>query len=74
MYISNGFIDMGLEDGQEWPSPFHKKVATICLIQNPLVFTREKLMKNVAIINSLEIGYLQCASVSDLLNKGCDFI
>jgi len=74
MYIAEKFIDMGLEDGQKWPSPFHRKVAVICLIQNPRVFTREKLMENVSIINSLEVGYLQCASVDDLLDKGCNFI
>ena len=74
MYITEKFIDMGLEDGQKWSSPFHRKVAVICLIQNPRVFTRDRLIKNVSVINSLDNGYLQCASVEDLLNKGCDFI
>ena len=74
MYIIEDFVDMGLEEGQEWTTPFHREVAVLCLIQNPRVFTKKKLMDNVKVINSLDNGYLQSASIDDLLDKGCNFV
>ena len=74
MYIASNFIDLGLDEGEEWTTPFHKEIASLCLLCNPRVFTRERLMKNVKIINSLDKPFLMTATVSDLLEKGCDFI
>jgi hypothetical protein len=73
MYIIEKFVELGLEEGEEWKSPLHRQVAVDCLIQNPRVFTAEKLRRNVKIINSIPEDKMQKLSVGDLLDMGCDF-
>lgn len=47
MYILPEMIDMGLEEGQEWPSEAHKAVAKALGLSNRLVTTKDHLTEIV---------------------------
>jgi len=74
MYLMDKFVDMGLDVDEEWTSADHRTVAVNCLIQNPRVFTKDKLQYNVKIINSIPQDKITEVQISDLIQLGCDFI
>jgi hypothetical protein len=74
MYLNDKFVDLGLKDDEKWSSPNHRIVAVNCLIQNPRVFTKDKLQFNVGIINSIPANKIKAVNISDLIQMGCDFI
>jgi hypothetical protein len=43
MYLIDSMIDLGLKDGQKWPSTAHRKVAQAVAIANSRVTTRDSL-------------------------------
>ena len=45
MYIFEELIDLGLEEGQKWPSDAHRKVAAHLGLQNPRVTNKDALTK-----------------------------
>jgi len=47
MYMLESMIEMGLKDGQKWPSKAHRAVALNLAICNPLIKTRDDLMSVV---------------------------
>jgi len=74
MYLTDKFVDLGLESGKAWTSPEHRQVAVNALIQNPRVFTVDKLQWNVNIINAIPQEDIERVTISDLIQLGCDFI
>jgi len=68
------FVDSAIENlGEKWASDLHRKVAVICLIQNPRVFTMEKLMRNIKIINGISTDRIGGIDIHGLVEEGCDF-
>ena len=57
-------------NGTEWKSRFHKEMAKILMSNNPLVRTREQLLHNVKVINSLNHGEAISISIDELENRG----
>jgi hypothetical protein len=43
MYMIDSMIEMGLKEGQKWPTPAHRKVACALALCNPMVHTRDQL-------------------------------
>jgi hypothetical protein len=74
MYMFERMIEMGLEEGESWKSESHKRVSINALIQNPRVFTKDKMMRNVKIINSIPEDEIEDITISGLLELGCDFL
>ena len=50
MYIFDEMIELGLPEGEEWPSKLHKKLAMNVLLCNPDITTRDSLIEGVKII------------------------
>jgi hypothetical protein len=67
-------IEMGLEEGESWKSEIHRQVSINALIQNPRVFTKDKMVRNVKIINSIPEDKIEDITISGLLELGCDFL
>lgn len=66
MYIFPEMIQLGLSDGQRWPSPAHKKVAqTVCLC-NPRVRSRDTLQNMVEKINAIPKDKIKLVTLGDL--------
>lgn len=74
MYVFERMIEMGLEEGESWKTPLHRRVSINTLIQNPRVFTKDKMMRNVKIINSIPEDEIEDITISGLLELGCDFL
>ena len=74
MYMFESMVDLALNDNESWKSDAHRDIAVKCLIQNPRVFTRDKMLHNGAIINGLSDDQVKEVTVKDLLDMGCDFI
>ena len=72
MCFSEKDIDQAM-NGNKWQSPFHRKIAVICLTKNHRIKTEEQLIKNLEVINSVHKGESTVVTVNDLLNRGCDF-
>jgi len=72
MCFSEKDIDQVM-NGNKWQSPFHRQIAVICLSRNQRIKTKEQLIKNVQVINSVHKGETTVVSVNDLLKRGCDF-
>jgi hypothetical protein len=43
MYLIDDMIEMGLKDGQKWPTKAHRNVAINLALGNPLICTRDAL-------------------------------
>ena len=59
--------------GIKWQTSFHKQIAVICLCRNSRVKTKEQVVKNAEVINSVHKGTTTCITIDDLLKRGCDF-
>lgn len=68
MYIMPTMIDMGLEEGQEWPSEAHKVVASHIGLCNPCVVNRDSLTEIVQAVLKIpqdeiqQVDLITCAS------------
>lgn len=68
MYIFPEMINMGLNEGQQWPSETHKNVARNLLLCNRLVFTRDLLTDGVQWILSKPVEFWETATLDDVLH------
>lgn len=66
MYGFPEMIDMGLKDGQEWPSEVYKVVAQNLLIGNPNINTRDKLTEGVQNVLKIPETEIKTITVNDL--------
>ena len=71
MYIFEEMIEMGLEEGQEWPSEIHRIIAVEVCIQNPRVNSCEILVENVRIINQIPVSDIKKVTYTRLIELGC---
>jgi len=71
MYIMNDMLEMGLEDGEEWPSDHHRDIAAFVCLCNPRINTRDLLMENVSIVNKIPAEKIKKITPLDLTELGC---
>jgi len=60
-------------NGIEWQTSFHRKIAVILLVRNTRIESKDQLIKNAKVINSVHKGETTIVTIDDLLNRGCDF-
>lgn len=69
MYAFPDMIDMGLHEGQVWPSEAHMKVAQVLAIGNGLVDSRDKMTEVVQAVIAIPedriklADTIECATV-----------
>jgi hypothetical protein len=75
MYMLDDMIDMGLKDGQKWPSKAHREVAAALAICNSAITTRDALtnvVQKVCLIPKSKIKTVTRAGLSEYgLNLVC---
>jgi hypothetical protein len=67
MYIFPDMIDMGLKDGQKWPSEEHKTVAQALLLCNSQVFERDILTEGVQWVMRFSEEKLKTLTMQDVI-------
>lgn len=70
MYMLDDMIDMGLKDGQKWPTPAHREVACNLALCNPAVKTRDTLTAIVQKVRKIPKSKIETVSWSDLPKYG----
>lgn len=70
MYAIESMIDLGLQDGQEWPSDAHRKVAMTLMLCNPLVKTRTALNEGVQKVISIPVNRIKSVTLAELPEFG----
>lgn len=65
MYIHPEMVDMGLEDGQEWPSSDHRFVAQNLALCNSAVCTREALTEVVQAVIAIPSDRIKSVTLND---------
>jgi hypothetical protein len=68
MYILDDMIDLGLVG--KWPSPAHRTIAQIVLLNNSRITSRQLLVDNVAIINKIPKNKIKKVTFTDLFEMG----
>ncbi len=63
-------VDLGLSDGQAWPSGAHKRVAECALCFNERVTSLDTLRQGVSLINSYTEAQIRLVTVEELRRKG----
>ena len=72
MYIFPELINLGLKDGQEFPSDDHKKVAMSVGLQNASVTNRDILTEIVQAVVKVPSERIRKVTLDDLANEfGC---
>jgi hypothetical protein len=70
MYLTEEFIDLGLPEGAQWPSPAHRAVAINLFIQNPAIRGRDMLQEGVAKVLKIPNGKIKKVTFKDLPKYG----
>jgi hypothetical protein len=70
MYMYESMIDMGLKEGQSWPSPAHRTVAAHVLICNPRIRSLTSMEEQVAIINQIPLAAIKKVTFTELYDMG----
>ena len=70
MYAIPDMIDMGLKDGQTWPSDAHRLVAQRLGLCNPLVKTRDALNDVVQKVITIPADKIKVVTIADLPDYG----
>lgn len=70
MYILESFIDLGLKEGQTFPTEGHRQAAINLAICNPAVFTRDRLTEIVQKVITISNEKLESYTVVDAMNDG----
>lgn len=66
MYIMEGFVDMALNEGQEWPSEIHRDVAITLAIGNRYVTTMDALQTIVQAVIEIPADTIETITVGEL--------
>ena len=74
MYIFPEMIDMGLQEGQEWPTEYHKIVAQNVLLCNETITTRDALTQGVQNILKIPEDKIKTITFEDLSKYGFGLI
>jgi RNAse (barnase) inhibitor barstar len=69
MYIFEEMIDMGLKEGQVFPTELHRRVAQILALNNPNVKDRDTLIDVVQNILIVPIDRIQNITLFELENE-----
>lgn len=70
MYMIPSMIDMGLKEGEEWPTEAHKEVAMNILLCNPKINSRDKLTEGVSKILKIPNDIIKTVTIHDLPKYG----
>jgi hypothetical protein len=74
MYLMEEMIDMGLQDGQKWPTPAHREVACSLALFNPIVTNRGTLTEIVQKVRKIPKSRIKEVSKSDLPQYGLSIV
>lgn len=66
MYLLPDMVDMGLGDGQKWPTKAHRVVAQNLLLGNPLIRCRDQLNEGVQKVIAIPASRIETLTVADL--------
>ena len=70
MYIMPEMIELGIEDGKEWPSAAHRTVAQRLFLCNPLIHTRDALTSAVSKLLTVPLKEIETLTLEDLGKYG----
>lgn len=66
MYILDSMVDLGLTEGQAWPSAAHRAVAQSIALCNPLITSRDALTDAVQKIIAIPQDKIKTVTFADL--------
>jgi hypothetical protein len=66
MYMIESMIDMGLSEGQDWPTPAHRLVAANLALCNPQVTKRDTLNAIVQKVIAIPKSEIESLTWADL--------
>lgn len=69
MYAIPSTVNLGLKEGQAWPSDAHEEVARTITLGNPNVTTRDKLTEVVQAILLIPQDEIESISYTDLVER-----
>jgi len=70
MYVFPEMIDMGLDEGQEWPNEIYKMVAQSILLCNPMITSRDDLTNGVQKVLLIPDDKIREITFADLPDYG----
>lgn len=68
MYIMETMIDLGLNEGQKWPSEYHKDLAIAIGLCNPMVTKRDQLIEIVQAVMAIPESALEGITWGEIVN------
>lgn len=74
MYMMESMIDMGLEEGQKWPTSAHKAVACNLALCNPLVKNRDTLTDIVQKVCKIPKSEIKTVTMAELPKYGLSIV
>lgn len=74
MYMLDDMIDMGLKEGQKWPSKAHREVAAALAICNSAITTRDDLTNVVQKVCAIPKARIKKVTRADLPEYGLHFV
>lgn len=74
MYMMADMIDMGLEDGQKWPTPAHREVACNLALCNPMVTRRDDLTAIVQKVLKIPKSKIKMVTMTGLPEYGLSLL
>lgn len=70
MYIHETMINLGLKKNEEFKSKIHEQVAKSICLCNPHINTRDQLINNIEILQSITKEELETMTLGQLADKG----
>lgn len=74
MYIMESMIEMGLRDGQKWPTKAHRQVACNLALCNPVVTNRDTLTEIVQKVCKIPKAEIKTLKWADLPAHGLSLL
>ena len=72
MYVFDDMVEaIALKEIKEWTSPAHRTVCLTICVQNPNVFSAQKVIENAKIINKIPQDRIEKVTPGDLEYLGC---
>lgn len=69
MYMIPDMIDMGLRDGQKWPTKEHRAVAQVLFLANSQVTTKDQLMEAVSSILVIPANRIRTVTADEIVDE-----
>lgn len=66
MYAIPSMIEMGLKEGQEWPSPFHEEIAIALVMGNPNITTKDMLAEVVQSVLTVPKDRIETITIKEI--------